>query len=227
MTYVLIHGSWAGGWNWDLLRPLLERDGDRVLAPTLLGLGEGERPSPEIGLEDHISQVCDLLVAEDVRDAVLVGHSYGGMVITGVTARVPERVARLVYVDAFVPGPGESPGDILGFLPEVFDQLTEAGLAAPPDLGELFGLTAEELGWVGDRLRPMPRRAPTDPIGEYEPRLLDERDPCFVLCLARPDFADAARTLEGRGWRVARLQAHHYPMISMPETLAPIVRGES
>lgn len=226
MTYVLVHGAWAGGWNWDLLKPLLEDGGASVLAPSLLGLGDGDRVSAEIGLDDHVAQISDLLVSKDVRDAVLVGHSYGGMVITGVAARHPDRVARLVYVDAFVPAPGGSPADILPFLPAVFDSLSVDGLAQPPDLGELFGLTEDELRWVDDRLRPMPRRAPTDSIGEFDPQLLDERDPVFVLCLTRPDFADSARALEGRGWRVVRLQTHHYPMISMPETLARVVSGD-
>jgi pimeloyl-ACP methyl ester carboxylesterase len=226
MTFVLVHGAWGGGWNWDLVRPSLEGDGSRVLAPGLLGLGDGDRVSAEIGLDDHIDQVCDLLVAEDVSGAVLVGHSYGGMVITGVTARCPERVARLVYVDAFVPEPGQAPCDILPFLPEVFAQLAVDGVSRPPDLGELFGLSEEQLRWIGDRMRPMPQRSATDAIGEYDPRLLDEREPCFVLCLARPDFADSARALEARGWGVVRLNTHHYPMISMPETVARACAGD-
>lgn len=222
MTYLLVHGAWGGGWNWDLVRPLLEADGSRVISPTLRGLAEGEIPAADTGLDDHVDQICEILVEEDVSDAVLVGHSYGGMVITGVTARCPERVARLVYLDAFVPPPGGAPCDILPFLPEVFAQLSRDGIAAPPDLGELFGLTAEELAWVDDRMRPMPERSATDRIGDYDPGLLDERDPRFLVCLSRPDFDAPARLLEQRGWTVERLDTHHYPMISMPAEVARV-----
>jgi len=89
-TFVLIHGSWHGGWCWDRLKPLLEERGHRVIAPTLVGLGElAYLANPNTGLSVHVDQVAALLSDEDVRDAVLVGHSYGGMILTAVAEQAP------------------------------------------------------------------------------------------------------------------------------------------
>ncbi|WNV85564.1 alpha/beta fold hydrolase [Umezawaea sp. Da 62-37] len=132
-TFVLVHGSWAGGWNWARLRPLLEEHGHRVLSPTLTGLGDrGHLGGPGIGLSTHIEDITRLLVWEDLDDVVLVGHSYGGMVVTGVSGRVPERLAHLVYIDAFRPEPGQSAFDVLPVLPDLFGDPPDAHRGAGP-----------------------------------------------------------------------------------------------
>ncbi|MGH8724055.1 MAG: alpha/beta fold hydrolase, partial [Burkholderiales bacterium] len=105
-TFVLIHGAWHGGWCWRFVRPLLK--GHEVFAPSLTGLGERKHlVRADIGLDTHIEDVAALLEMEDLKDVVLVGHSYGGMVITGAAARAPARIQRLVYLDAFVPESGK------------------------------------------------------------------------------------------------------------------------
>ena len=108
MTFVLVHGAWHGGWCWRFVRDLLEKSGHRVHAPSLTGLGERKHLArPDIDLDTHIADIVSLLEMEDLSDVVLVGHSYGGMVITGVADRAPERIGRLVYLDAFVPEDGK------------------------------------------------------------------------------------------------------------------------
>src|SRR6516162_7554187 len=108
-TFVLVHGSWAGGVVWRQLAPRLRKAGHEVYAPTLTGIGERKHLlSREIDLDTHIQDVIGVIDEEDLSDIVLVGHSYGGMVITGVADRVPEKVATLVYLDAFVPENGQS-----------------------------------------------------------------------------------------------------------------------
>ena len=108
-TYVLVHGAWGGGWDWRPVSDILTSRGHRVFRVTLTGLGErAHLASPDIGLETHITDVINTMLYENLRDVTLVGHSYGGMVITGVADRIPDRLAHLAYVDAFVPEDGES-----------------------------------------------------------------------------------------------------------------------
>jgi pimeloyl-ACP methyl ester carboxylesterase len=108
-TFVLVHGSWAGGVVWRQLAPRLRKAGHVVYAPTLTGIGERKHLlNREIDLDTHIQDVIGVIDDEDLSDIVLVGHSYGGMVISGVADRVPEKVASLVYLDAFVPENGQS-----------------------------------------------------------------------------------------------------------------------
>ena len=108
-TLVLVHG----GWCWQKVIPLLEAASHAVYAPTLTGLAErASELSPEVGLETHIQDIVGLLQDKDLPGVILVGHSYGGMVITGVVDAVPERIAHLIYLDTFVPHDGEAMEDI-------------------------------------------------------------------------------------------------------------------
>jgi pimeloyl-ACP methyl ester carboxylesterase len=108
-TFVLVHGAWAGGVVWRQLAPRLRKAGHEVYALTLTGIGERKHLlSREIGLDTHIKDVIGVIEDEDLSDIVLVGHSYVGMVISGVADRVPEKIGSLVYLDAFVPENGQS-----------------------------------------------------------------------------------------------------------------------
>src|SRR5262249_49574993 len=114
-TYVLLHAAWAGGWQWRTVAAHLRAAGHEVFTPTFTGLGErAHLASPEVGLETHIQDVLGVLAYEDLHAVVLVGYSYSEMVSTAVAERVPERIAQLVYVDAFVPQDGQSLNDIIG-----------------------------------------------------------------------------------------------------------------
>ena len=113
--YVLVHSAWAGGWMWRSVARELRAAGHEAFTPTLTGLGERVHlANPEIDLDTHVLDVVNLVRFERLERVVLVGHSYGGMVISGVAERVPASIARLVYLDAFVPRSGESVADQLG-----------------------------------------------------------------------------------------------------------------
>lgn len=103
-TFVLVHGTWHGGWCWKKVTPLLRDAGHAVFAPTLTGLGaRAHLLTVDIGLDTHIEDIVNLLKYEDLHDVILVGHSYGGMVVAGAAQRLPDRLAHLVYLDAMFP----------------------------------------------------------------------------------------------------------------------------
>jgi pimeloyl-ACP methyl ester carboxylesterase len=113
-TFVLVHGAWQGDSTWDLVVPKLQTAGHNVFTPVLTGLGQdSHRLSPAVNLDSHIDDVAGLLKRENLNSVTLVGHSYAGMVITGVAERESGRLRRLIYVDAFVPDDGESALDLL------------------------------------------------------------------------------------------------------------------
>jgi pimeloyl-ACP methyl ester carboxylesterase len=231
-TFVLVHGGWHGGWCWRRVEPLLESAGHEVYVPTLTGLGDrAHLARPDTGLADHIADVVAVLELDDLRDVVLVGHSSGGAVITGVAQRVPDRLRELVYLDAFVPGPGQSVFDLLpAARREHFLRLVEGSrIVLDPDTAmDGWGLThAADREWVRPRLRPFPVGAlrdplPADPVPELPRR--------YVHCAVKPGgdsfagFAGAARN--DPAWRFDELETGHDAMITAPEALAAVLSGE-
>jgi len=154
MNFVLVHGGWCGGWWMSRLARALRRRGVEAFAPTLTGLGERVHlASPEVGLETHIQDILGLLHYEDLRDVILVGHSSGGAVATGVADRARDRIKRLIYFDAIVLQHGESLADV--FPPELTQALTDLaerygdGWRAPaPFTMQQFGVTKpEDIAW--------------------------------------------------------------------------------
>lgn len=118
-TFVLVHGATAGGWEWKSTGKFLTDDGHTVYRATLTGLGEREHlNSPDIDLQTHIQDVVNLILYEDLRDVVLTGHSYGGMVVTGVMDRIPDRIRHVVFLDAAVPDDGMALWDLFGGTPQ-------------------------------------------------------------------------------------------------------------
>ena len=112
-TFVVVHGAWGGAWSWNkYIVPMLREAGQTVFPVTLTGLGDRSHlSSPDVSLDTHIQDVVNVLFYEDLSDVILVGHSYGGNVITGVADRVPERLQQLVYLDAATPSDGQSSAD--------------------------------------------------------------------------------------------------------------------
>jgi pimeloyl-ACP methyl ester carboxylesterase len=124
LNFVLVHGGWCGGWWMSRLARALRHRGAEVFTPTLTGFGERVHlASPETGLTTHIQDVHAVLHYEDLRDVVLVGHSYGGAVVTGVADRARDRISRLIYIDGFVLQDGQSLGDVCP--PGMVQALTE------------------------------------------------------------------------------------------------------
>ena len=137
-TYVLVHGGWAGGWQFKQIEHHLRKAGHTVYRPSLTGHAERVHlASPEVGLDTHIDDILNLFKYEELDDVILLGYSYSGMVITGVAEAIPQHIRHLVYLDAFIPKDGQSLGDLVG--PEVMQHLQQAvdahgdGWRIPPD----------------------------------------------------------------------------------------------
>ena len=114
-TYLICHGAWSAGWAWKKVRPLLRAAGHEVFTPSYTGLGErAHLAHAMVDLETHIIDILAVIRCEGLTDITLVGHSYGGMVATGVADRAPDHIAHLVYLDAFVPRNGQSLNDLVG-----------------------------------------------------------------------------------------------------------------
>src|SRR3954452_22145540 len=162
-TFVLVHGAWHGGWCWRDVAAELTAAGHDVLTPTSSGCAERARLAPHADLSAHIEELAGLLYFADLREVVLVGHSYAGLVISGAAARAAARIARLVYLDAFIADDGQSMFDLLR--PErrkVYQESTRDGLIASPP-PEVFGVV-ERADWVGDRLTGQPLATWTEPL---------------------------------------------------------------
>ena len=228
-TFVVAHGAWSAGWAWKKMRPLLRECGHELFTPTYAGLGERvHQVSPNVDLDTHIQDVCAVLTMEDLRDVVLVGHSYGGMVATGVADREAHRIDQLVYLDAFVPRDGQSVFDL--HPPEVRDRMRGAaqrdgeGWLVPPNPPPP-DTPAADLAWMAPRRLPHPIRTFEQPIrlsGEVE------RLPRTYIYCTRPGPGDGFRQFAQRarteaGWQYREIDSSHNPHITAPEALATML----
>jgi pimeloyl-ACP methyl ester carboxylesterase len=226
-TYVLVHGGWHGGWCWKKVTPLLRAAGHEVYTPTLTGMGERVHlAGPAVSLETNIRDIEQLLFYEDLHDVILVGHSYAGMVISGVAERVAERLAHLVYFDAFVPYDGESTSEL------VVGSSSDDPTPAPPPPGTLarFGVTAEaDLRWAEPRLTSVPGLTARGEGGRVRlgsPPARTTLPRTYIRCTASPVTAlqtAARRAQEEGGWRYVELAANHDAMITHPRETADLL----
>lgn len=169
-TYVLVHGAWLAGWYWQRVAPLLRGAGHTVFTPTLTGLGERSHLlSRDITLDTYITDIVQVLFYEDLTDVILVGHSFGGTVITGVAERASERIAQLVYLDAEVPRNGESDAGCLTPNMEefVWQRARERGdgwLFTPSPVA-IFGVNdPADQAWADARMTAQPAATLTQPV---------------------------------------------------------------
>ena len=220
--FVLVHGAWHGAWSWKRVMPALWKAGHRAFAVTLTGVGERSHlMSRDIKLDTHIRDVMGVIEAEDMRGAVLVGHSYSGMVITGVADRIAneEAVGHLVYVDAVVPEPGESWSS--GHTPDTRasrrKSISETGELPPPD-PKIFGLEGDDHAWVQRHQTPQPGGVYDDPLS-FDPDRVKRWPRTFVDC-TNPALATIAlmreRVRAQPGWNIVEIPTGHDPMISAP-----------
>jgi pimeloyl-ACP methyl ester carboxylesterase len=226
-VYVLVHGGWHGGWCWQRLAPLLRAAGHLVHTPTLTGLGDrAHLAAPRTGLATHVEDVVARLEMEELREVVLVGHSSSGAVITGVAQRAGERLAALVYLDAFVPRPGQSVLDLLGpERREHFLSLVDADGQIVLDWETAMDGWAVrdhvDRAWLRSRLRPHPLGGLADLL---PPGPVPDLPRHYLHCTDKPagdSFAGFAATAQDQPeWRLDELDTGHEAMVTAPERLA-------
>jgi pimeloyl-ACP methyl ester carboxylesterase len=224
---VLVHGAWHGAWCWRRALPALWAAGHRPVLVTLTGLGErAHQISPGITLGTHIADVVTAVRAEECHDALLVGHSYGGMVITGAADRLADAAGRLVYVDAVVPAPGESWADCN---PPETQAARRADIARhghlPPPPAAAFGLTGADAEWVARRQTPHPGGTYEEPV-HFDAARWAARERTYVSCTAPalPTIAPSRERVAGQpGWDRQEIATGHDPMVSAPGDLAAVL----
>lgn len=222
-TFLLVHGSWSGGWQWQPVRERLEATGHRVLAPSLSGMADRHHiVAEDMGLHTHIDDIARLIQWERLSEIVLVGHSYGGMVITGAAAAVPERIARLVYLDAFLPRAGESAWDILPWQREAFQGLRRADrpwLIDPVDMAQAFPELRADFDIT--RFTPMPIKTHEEPLPAAP--AAGSIPATYVHATSPGHFDDSAARARAERMTVLDIDAGHLLLSTHPEQVARIL----
>jgi pimeloyl-ACP methyl ester carboxylesterase len=233
--YVLVHGAWHGGWCWGKVADRLRAAGHRAFTPTLTGLGDrAHLIAPNVGLATHVEDVISTIEMEDLRDVVLVGHSFGGAVIGGVADARPDRIRRLVFLDTFLFQSGESPFSKLS--PEMIETRKASVIHAPGLLGETLAMTppppsafgivgAADAAWVASRLKPHPIKSYEDALELKRPFGAD-RPATYIAC-TNPSYDAIAPTRKlaqaQPGWTYLELETGHDAMILAPDALAEML----
>ena len=228
-TYVLVHGGGHGGWCYRKVATRLRQAGHEVSTPTMTGLGErAHLLNADIDLDVHIRDIAEVLHYDDLRDVILVGHSYGGMVITGVADRATDRIGRLVYLDAANPVNGQSLVDVAGPIIEATRPMgqvvngVELVLLPSPDAGMFYGVTdPDALSWMADRLTGHPWKCFDQPLELTNEAALWAIPRYHIVCTSTlatrdPQMMATARA-EGRLWDI---DTGHDLMITAPEAVS-------
>jgi pimeloyl-ACP methyl ester carboxylesterase len=237
-TYVLVHGGGHGGWCYKKVKQRLEAAGHEVFAPTLAGMAERSRLlSPAIDLDHHVEDIVAELFYWDLRDVILAGHSYGGMVITGAADRAADRIGKLVYLDAANPGNGQSLADVAGpmittqqeyakvvdgtelvMLPDTYDLMWQ--------LQDYFGVSdPTDLAWLKERLTAQPWKTFTQPLRLENEQALAAIPQFHVVTEQNYQFNKDTElftqaTAAGRLWRI---DTGHDLMITEPDAVAAVL----
>ncbi|MFO1079139.1 MAG: alpha/beta hydrolase [Reyranellaceae bacterium] len=228
-TIVLAHGAWSAAWAWKKMRPLLRAAGHDFFSPTYTGLGErAHLAHPDIDLSTHVQDVAAVIEIEDLRDVVLLGHSYGGMVATGVADRLADRIRRVVYIDAFAPRDGQSLFDLVG--PKAEGNM-RAGAAKAGDGWKLpinpmpADTAPADLAWASPRRRPQPLKTFEQKLRLQSTAPVPPRHYIYATRSGPGDvfrqFAERART--EAGWSCHEIDASHNPHITCPDTLMALL----
>jgi pimeloyl-ACP methyl ester carboxylesterase len=227
-TFVLIHGSWHGGWCWRRVADLLRDKGHRVFTPTLTGVGERSHLlSRDINLDTHIADIVNVFRWEDLDDVCLAAHSYGGWPSSGALEEIGERVSSIVWVDAFTPENGQSWLDLANPMTRAgtLEAIQSGEAGSPPPSAEFFGVNAQDRAWVDSKLTAQPVGVRMQSI-----RLTGARERVAKKLYIRapnypqPAFDQAyAKCKADPSWRTLETNVGHDVMIDAPEWLAEVL----
>jgi len=233
-TFVLVHGAWHGGWCWGKVAATLRGRGHTVVTPTQTGLGERSHLlSKSISMDMFVEDIVNVLKFEDLKDVILVGHSFGGPPITGTADRVPERIKQLIYLDAAMLQGGQS---VFSLIPEELvaarrklAQDTSGGLSIPPPPAATFGLSdPAQQAWLTARLTP-------HPLGTYEtPLTLKNKfgnglPITYISCTdpAYPPLNASKEWARKNNIKMVDLKTGHDAMVTVPDKLTDMLDADS
>jgi pimeloyl-ACP methyl ester carboxylesterase len=225
-TYVIVHGAWGGAWQFKITAKHLQEAGHVVYRPTMTGLGERHHLfNDKVNLKTHITDVVNTILFENLQDVILVGHSYGGVVVTGVADSIPDRIKKVVYLDAIVPEENQSAIQALG--------LDES------NRGNSFKIHDGKVipSWVADTTK-TPRDVP-HPLATFTQTLKYDADKLGKLPMTyiftyqnayggkeKDDFYRFYIKAKERDWKVVELEASHNPQIDKLNELVAILLEE-
>jgi pimeloyl-ACP methyl ester carboxylesterase len=227
-TFVLVHGAWHGGWCWRRVADLLQQQGHKVFTPTMTGLGERSHLlSDKVNLATHVTDIVNVIKWEGLSDIVLVGHSYAGVVISGVAEQVPDAIGSIVFLDAFVPESGDSlAAKASQPVREAIAALVEKNeKAMKPVSAAVFRVNEKDRAWVNAMCTPHPLGTLTDKViitGARE-RIAKK---AYIRAKGYPSvpFDGAQERLKADAtWRVYELPCGHDAMVDMPDQLTDIL----
>ena len=230
-TFVLVHGVWHGGWCWSRVVDILRARGHRVTAPTQTGLGERSHLlSADITLETFVTDIVRHIECEDLKDVVLVGHSFGGAPVTGVAHRLADRLTSLIYLDGIRLKSGETwfsllPPDLAADRAALAEK-TSGGVSLPPAPAEAFGVTRpEDRTFLESRLTPHPFATFTTSLDLKGPKVGNGLPASYVRCTA-PSYGPANVSLQRAqdfGWPVTEIATGHDAMVTEPQATADVL----
>ena len=226
-TYVLVHGAFHGGWCWSKVANILRSKGYRVFTPTFTGLGERSHLlNNEVDLNTFITDIKSVIENEELQNVILVGHSFGGTVISGVIDQMQDRIAGAVYLDATMGASGKSvfdgaPADVKKARMDAAVSLSNTKAILPPASGA-FGLTdREQVAWVDRRMTPMPFKSYETPLvlknkvgGDIPKQFIHAINPVL------PNIVPSAKYAKDKGWYYSEIKTGHDAMVSMPKEVA-------
>ncbi|MGE0565320.1 MAG: alpha/beta fold hydrolase [Pseudolabrys sp.] len=226
-VFVLVHGAWHGAWCWRRVAPLLAKNGHEVYTPTLTGVAERSHLiHPDINLDTHILDVANDIKWRELKDVVLVGHSYSGMVISGVAEKMESCIAAFVMLDAFFAEGGQCLVDLQPpQMQEAFRAAAAKGVTAmPPRPAAMFNVNDADRAWVDAQCTPHPIKCFTQPI-----ELTGARDriarKAYIRASGYPSvpFDAGLAKARSKGWQVFEVPCGHDVMVDMPDRLAQIL----
>jgi pimeloyl-ACP methyl ester carboxylesterase len=228
VTFVLVHGAWHGAWCWRRVARMLRRDGHEVFTPTLTGLGERSHLlAPGIDLDTHILDVVNEMKWQQLKDVVLVGHSYAGMVISGVAERMVKAIAAFVMLDAFFPENGEALIDLaVPAVREGFLAAAQRGATAvPPRSAAAFNVNEADRALVDAQCTPQPLQCVLQKLTLSGAReRIANRVYIRAAGYASESFDRGLAKARAHGWRTYEVPCGHDVMLDMPDRLAAILR---
>ncbi|MFI0429272.1 alpha/beta fold hydrolase [Mariniflexile sp. HMF6888] len=218
-VFVIVHGAWGGGWAFKKVDSLLTATGSVVYRPTLTGQGERVHlASLEVGLDTHIKDIVNTILYEDLHDVILVGHSYSGMVVTGVADSIPERIKKLIYIDAFVPNDNESIELIKGKSIKNYEAVNGfviptwvlEGKLPPTDVPHALKTWTDKISLKNSERLNIPTTYILTVDKGADPKL--------------DDFAPHAERANKKGWNMIQLEADHNAQWSAPEEFVKMLK---